>query len=74
MLPPALPYADNPEIANRLVNAAFNLSIDLVNTGQYRRVALIYDAIKHTEPDGDAAGRLEKIRAMTEQTNRNLTR
>jgi tetratricopeptide (TPR) repeat protein len=63
MLPTALPHADDPEIANRLVNAAFNLSVDLRNAGQLERVKQIYDSIANTKPNGEAAARLEKLKA-----------
>jgi hypothetical protein len=65
MLPYVLPYEDDSEIARRLVNAAFNLSIDIVNSGDCNRVPMIYDAIKHARIDDETvAKRLNDIRKM----------
>jgi hypothetical protein len=72
-------FAQDAEIANRWVSAAFNLCVDLNNakpkaaffsrpkhTGNAARIREIYEGVKDARPDGDAAARLEKLRRMAQ--------
>jgi hypothetical protein len=62
ILPLAAPFYREPEIANRVVDAAFNLCVDMKNSGNMKRTGFIYKQVKDLEVDGDSAARMEKLK------------
>ena len=64
MAPFLLVFSDDANIANRLVNSAFSLCIDLRNAGRADRIREIYAEVKDANADGEAAERLYKLKNM----------
>jgi hypothetical protein len=62
ILPLAAPFYGEPEIANRVVDAAFNLCVDMKNSGNMKRTRDIYKQVKDLEVEGESAARLEKLK------------
>ncbi|AIZ56259.1 hypothetical protein Mpt1_c03640 [Candidatus Methanoplasma termitum] len=62
MVPILLPFQDDTEIANCLVNTAFNLYVDLKKAGQEQKIRELYDEVKGANVNGDAAVRLSKLK------------